>query len=81
MQVETVGAGDGEGGNTGSRLAGSGGSGTRPPAQSAGTVPIDEYRATLMNAGFGVPEFDVHATQSLPGVGKVGSAYIRARKP
>ena len=35
----------------------------------------------LMNAGFGVPEFDVHATQSLPGVGKVGSAYIRARKP
>ena len=47
----------------------------------SGTVPIDEYRATLMNAGFGVPEFDVHATQSLPGVGKVGSAYIRARKP
>src|SRR5438477_2282700 len=47
----------------------------------SGTVPIDEYRATLMNAGFGVPEFDVHATQSLPGVGKVGSAHIRARRP
>ena len=40
----------------------------------SGTVPIDEYRAALVDAGFSDPEFDVHATQSLPGVGKVGSA-------
>ena len=47
----------------------------------SGTIPIDEYRAALVDAGFSEPDFDVHATQSLPGVGKVGSAYIRARKP
>ena len=46
----------------------------------SGTIPIDEYRAALVDAGFEQPEFEVHATQSLPGVGKVGSAYIRARK-
>jgi len=28
------------------------------------------------------PDFQVHATQTMPGVdGKVGSAYIKARKP
>lgn len=48
----------------------------------SGTIPIDEYRAALVGAGFGDPEFEVHATESMPGVdGKVGSAYIRARKP
>ena len=47
----------------------------------SGTIPIAEYRAALIEAGFMEPDFDVHATQSLPGVGKVGSAYIRARKP
>jgi arsenite methyltransferase len=48
----------------------------------SGTIPIDEYRGLLVAAGFDSPEFDIHATQSLPGVGgKVGSAYIRARKP
>ena len=47
----------------------------------AGTIPIDDYRTTLVDAGFAEPEFEVHATESLPGVGKVGSAYIRARKP
>ena len=46
----------------------------------SGTIPIDEYRAALVTAGFDEPDFEVHATQSLPGVGKVGSAYIRARK-
>ena len=46
----------------------------------SGTIPIEEYRAALIDAGFAEPEFEVHATQSLPGVGKVGSAYIRARK-
>jgi hypothetical protein len=47
----------------------------------SGTIPIPDYRAALVDAGFSEPDFDVHATQSLPGVGKVGSAYIRARKP
>src|SRR5216683_2483771 len=46
----------------------------------SGTIPVDEYRTALVEAGFAEPEFEVHATQSLPGVGKVGSAYIRARK-
>jgi hypothetical protein len=48
----------------------------------SGTIPIDEYRAELLEAGFEDPDFQVHATQTLPGVdGEVGSAYIRARKP
>jgi ubiquinone/menaquinone biosynthesis C-methylase UbiE len=47
----------------------------------SGTIPIDEYRAALVAAGFGEPEFEVHAIQVLPGAGKVGSAYIRASKP
>jgi arsenite methyltransferase len=48
----------------------------------SGTIPIDEYRAALVAAGFQDPEIQVHATESMPGVdGKVGSAYIRARKP
>jgi SAM-dependent methyltransferase len=48
----------------------------------SGTIPIAEYRAALVDAGFGDPDFQVHATESMPGVdGKVGSAYIRARKP
>ena len=46
----------------------------------SGTIPIDQYRAALVGAGFVEVEFDVHATQMLPDVGKVGSAYIRARK-
>ncbi len=46
----------------------------------SGTIPIDEYRRALIGAGFDEPQFEVHATQALPGVGKVGSAYIRARK-
>ena len=48
----------------------------------SGTIPIDEYRAKLIDAGFQDPDFQVHATESMPGVdGKIGSAYIRARKP
>jgi arsenite methyltransferase len=48
----------------------------------AGTIPIDAYRAAIIEAGFESPEFEIHATESMPGVeGKVGSAYIRARKP
>jgi arsenite methyltransferase len=48
----------------------------------SGTIPIAEYRAALVDAGFQDPEIQVHATESMPGVeGKIGSAYIRARKP
>jgi arsenite methyltransferase len=48
----------------------------------SGTIPIGQYRALLLEAGFADPDFNVHATQTMPGVeGKVGSAYIRARKP
>jgi SAM-dependent methyltransferase len=51
----------------------------------SGTIPIDEYRDALLGAGFADPDFQVHSTQTIPGVdekdGKVGSAYIRARKP
>ena len=47
----------------------------------SGTIPIDEYRAALTDAGFVATEFEVHAIQELDGLGKVGSAYIRARKP
>src|ERR1700716_4419705 len=48
----------------------------------SGTIPIDEYRAALVDAGFTKPDFQVHATEKMPGVdGKGGSAYIRARNP
>ncbi len=48
----------------------------------SGTIPIDEYRGALLGAGFADPDFQVHATQAMPGgEGLVGSAYIRARKP
>src|SRR5436190_20893871 len=46
----------------------------------AGTIPIEDYRAALLAAGFAEVEFDVHSVQTLQDVGKVGSAYIRARK-
>src|SRR3979409_48044 len=49
----------------------------------SGTIPIDEYRELLLGAGFADPDFQVHSTQTMPGtdkqIGKVGSAYIRAR--
>ena len=47
----------------------------------SGTIPIDEYRSTLVEAGFENPTFDVHFTQSLAEKGTIGSAYIRAVKP
>ena len=48
----------------------------------SGTIPVPEYRGALVNAGFRDVEFEIHATESMPGVdGKIGSAYIRARKP
>ena len=48
----------------------------------SGTIPVDDYRAALEGAGFADVEFEIHATEKAPGIdGKVGSAYIRARKP
>jgi SAM-dependent methyltransferase len=48
----------------------------------SGTIPTDDYLAALVDAGFKDPEIQVHATESMRGVdGKIGSAYIRARKP
>jgi arsenite methyltransferase len=48
----------------------------------SGTIPIDEYRQALVQAGFANVDFEVHATETAPGIdGKVGSAYIRAVKP
>ena len=48
----------------------------------SGTIPVDQYRSALLEAGFQDPSFNVHATETMPGVdGKVGSAYIQARKP
>jgi len=48
----------------------------------SGTIPVSEYRNELVDAGFADVEFEIHATENMPGVdGKVGSAYIRARKP
>ena len=48
----------------------------------SGTIPIDAYRAALIEAGFQNLEFEVHATENMPDVdGEIGSAYIRASKP
>jgi ubiquinone/menaquinone biosynthesis C-methylase UbiE len=47
----------------------------------SGTIPIEDYRSALVEAGFDNPDFEIHSTQALPGAGEIGSAYIRARKP
>jgi SAM-dependent methyltransferase len=48
----------------------------------AGTIPVEDYRRLLLEAGFEEPQIEVHDTHSLPEQeGKIGSAYIRAHKP
>jgi ubiquinone/menaquinone biosynthesis C-methylase UbiE len=48
----------------------------------SGSIPIEEYRQALVSAGFQEVDFQVHATESMPGTaGRIGSAYIRATKP
>lgn len=47
----------------------------------SGTIPVDEYRTALIDAGFESPDFEIHATHALPYAGEIGGAYIRARKP
>jgi arsenite methyltransferase len=48
----------------------------------AGTIPIDDYRQLLVDAGFESPDIEItgeHGVAGLPGA--IGSASIRARKP
>jgi SAM-dependent methyltransferase len=48
----------------------------------SGTIPIDAYRRALLDAGFQNAEFELRATENMPGVdGKLASAYIQAMKP
>jgi SAM-dependent methyltransferase len=48
----------------------------------AGTIPVGEYQALLAGAGFVEVALEVYDVQEMPeGAGRVGSAYIRARKP
>ena len=48
----------------------------------SGTIPVDEYRGAILAAGFEAADFDIHSIQEMPGgEGKLGSAYVRARKP
>jgi len=47
----------------------------------AGTIPVDEYSGLLVGAGFAEPEIEVHSVSEVPEGGRIGSAYIRARKP
>jgi len=48
----------------------------------AGTIPVDDYRRLLVEAGFESPEIQVTGEQGVAGLpGAIGSASIRARKP
>src|SRR5712692_8330703 len=48
----------------------------------SGTIPVSEYRNALVTAVFVDFDYEIPTTENMPGVdGKVGSAYIRARKP
>jgi SAM-dependent methyltransferase len=47
----------------------------------AGTIPVSDYRALLDHAGFVDSEIEIHQLHEVPAGGKIGSAYIRARKP
>jgi ubiquinone/menaquinone biosynthesis C-methylase UbiE len=48
----------------------------------AGTIPVDEYRRLLVEAGFESPEIEITGEQGVAGLpGAIGSASIRARRP
>lgn len=48
----------------------------------AGTIPIEEYRRLLLDAGFESVDFEITKEQAVEGVsGALGSAAIRAGKP
>jgi arsenite methyltransferase len=46
----------------------------------SGSIPVAEYRAHLESAGFEDVDIDVHSEQAVEGQGKIGSAYISARR-
>ncbi|MGH7912363.1 MAG: arsenite methyltransferase [Candidatus Dormibacteraceae bacterium] len=46
----------------------------------AGSIPVDDYRSQLGAAGFDEVGIEVHAEHQLEGGGRIGSAYIRARR-
>jgi len=48
----------------------------------AGTIPVEDYRQLLVDAGFESPEIEITGEQSVEGLpGAIGSASIRGRKP
>ncbi len=47
----------------------------------AGTISRDAYSAELAGAGFSEIDIETTREMGLPNVGKIASAYIRARKP
>ncbi len=48
----------------------------------AGTIPIEDYRQILVEAGFESPDIEITGEQGVQGLpGAIGSASIRARKP
>jgi SAM-dependent methyltransferase len=48
----------------------------------AGTIPVEEYRQLLIDAGFESPDFEITGEQRVQAVpGAIGSASIRAHKP
>jgi len=48
----------------------------------SGSIPVADYLGILESAGFVDASIDVHSEQVMPeNQGKIGSAYIRARKP
>jgi len=46
----------------------------------SGSIPVDEYRSHLENAGFTDVDIQVHTEHEVEGQGRIGSAYIRARR-
>ncbi len=48
----------------------------------AGTIPVEDYRQLILEAGFEAPDIQVTNEQGVAGLpGAIGSAAIRARKP
>ena len=48
----------------------------------AGTIPVEDYRRLLLQAGFEAPEIEITGEQDMADLpGAIGSASIRARKP
>src|SRR5215469_1142798 len=48
----------------------------------SGTIPVEDYRRLLVDAGFESPDIEITGEQGVQGLdGAIGSASIRARKP